>query len=531
MKIQGYPKWQRIHKGPPVMVTVLPECQKAWSRTTWLVLLIPTAAKFVLHLLTARGYGIHGDELYYLACSDHLAWGYVDQPPLSLLLLHLQRTVFGDSLLSIRFLPALAGSLIVLLTGLLARRIGAKAFGQLLAELCALIAGVYLSAGHVYSMNVFDLLFWLAAFHLIVRIIDGGPPTLWAWLGIVVGLGFENKVSILFLCLGLAAGLLLTRQRQTLRTPWLLIGIGLAALLILPNIIWQAIHGWPTLEWMANARSMKNVTFSLPAYLAQQVLLMHPLTVVVWLTGIAGLFFHTSMARYRSLGWCYLVVLTAFVIGGGKPYYLSPIYPILFAAGAMVIERRLARNWLRTTMAAVFLAGGVLAAPLAMPLLPVDRLITYSNAIGVSASSDERHPEGKIPDYFANMFGWRKLTALVAGVYNTLPPEDRAACAIFSYNYMQAGAIDYFGRQFHLPRAICSHNNYWLWGTRGYSGDVMIVLGGSAGNLQKHFGEVTERARFWDEYVQPNLNGLRIFVVRKPKASLPSLWPELKEFI
>jgi 4-amino-4-deoxy-L-arabinose transferase-like glycosyltransferase len=335
-----------------------PEYQKTWSRTTWLVLLIPAAAKLVLHLLTTQGYGIHGDELYYLACSDHLAWGYVDQPPLSLLLLHLQRAVFGDSLLSIRFLPALAGSLIVLLTGLLARRLGAKAFGQLLAGLCALIAGVYLSMGHIYSMNVFDVLFWLVAFHLIVRIIDGGPPTLWAWLGVVVGLGFENKVSILFLCLGLAVGLSLTRQRQTLRTPWLLIGGGIAALLILPNIIWQATHGWPTLEWMANARSMKNVTFSLPAYLGQQVLLMHPLTVVVWLTGITGLFFDALMAKYRSLGWCYLVVLTAFVIGGGKPYYLSPVYPILFAAGAIVIERRLARTWSRTAMATVFLAGG-----------------------------------------------------------------------------------------------------------------------------------------------------------------------------
>jgi hypothetical protein len=171
-------------------------------------------------------------------------------------------------------------------------------------------------------------------------------------------LGFENKVSILFLCLGLAVGLSLTRQRQTLRTPWLLIGGGIAALLILPNIIWQATHGWPTLEWMANARSMKNVTFSLPAYLGQQVLLMHPLTVVVWLTGITGLFFDALMAKYRSLGWCYLVVLTAFIIGGGKPYYLSPVYPILFAAGAIVIERRLARTWSRTAMATVFLAGG-----------------------------------------------------------------------------------------------------------------------------------------------------------------------------
>lgn len=501
------------------------------ARAVWLVLLVPAVAKLVFHLLTAQGYGIHGDELYYIACSDHLAWGFVDQPPLSILLLHLQRAAFGDSLLAIRFLPALAGSLTVLLTGLLARRMGARVFGQLLAELCVLIGGVYLSISHYFSMNVFDLLFWLAALHVTVRIIDGGRPRLWVWLGLIVGAGLQNKSSLLFFCLGLAIGLLATRERRALRTPWLAAGIGLAGSLILPNLLWQAAHGWPTLEWMANARAMKNVGFSLPAYLVEQVKYTHPLTVLVWGTGLVALLFSRRLARYRSLAWGFLALLALFTLTGGKPYYLAPMYPVLFAAGAITIERRMTKRWPRVVTAAILLAGGALAAPLAVPLLSPDRLVAYSNSAGVHISSDERHARGALPDFFANMFGWRELAALTASVYAALPAEDQARCAVFTNNYMQAGAIDLFGREFGLPRAISGHNSYWLWGPRGYGGDVMIVLGGDAATLREDFGEVTERARFRAEYVPPSLDGLPLFVVRKPKRPLAVLWPGLKHYI
>ncbi len=520
------PKY-RMNSDAPAVHSIAPANR---SRAARLIFLIPVV-KLVLHVLTASGYGIHGDELYYLACSDHLAWGFVDQPPLSLFLLHLQRAAWGDSLLAIRFLPAFAGAATILLTGLLARRMGAKLFGQLLAQLCVLIAGVYLSINHYFSMNAFDLLFWLAALYLLVRIIDGGPPRLWAWLGMVVGFGLQNKWSLVFLSVGLGAGLILTRERRLLLTPWVGAGAGLAALILLPNLIWQAAHGWPTLEWMANARAIKNVSFSLPAYLVEQVKYLHPLNVLVWATGLVALLFSPKLARYRSLGWCYLVLLVLFVLTGGKPYYLAPMYPALFAAGAIWIERRMVRQWSRTLLAVTIGAAGALFAPFAMPLVPVERFVSYSNAMGFHIAADERHARGPLPDYFANMFGWRELAALTSTVYQALPPEDQAQCGIYAGNYMQAGAIDFFGRQFHLPRAVSGHNNYWLWGPQGYTGDVMIVLGGDAATLREYFGQVTEHAVFRHEYAQPGLDGLRIFVVRRPKRPLAELWPELKHYI
>jgi hypothetical protein len=502
-----------------------------WSRPEILVLLVPATIKLLIQLLAVNGYGLNGDELYYLACSDHLDWGYVDQPPLSILLLHIQRTLCGDSLLSIRMLPALAGFFSVFLSGLLARRMGADIFGQLLAGICALVAPVYLALNHIFSMNAFDVLFWLAAMYLVVCIIDGGKPTLWVWLGFVLGLGFENKINVLFLAFGLVVGLLLTKQRRLLLTRWPWIGALVAALLMLPNILWQMANGWPTLEFIANARKHKMIALSLTGFLSEQILLMQPLTFLIWGTGLISLFAHTSLTKYRSLGWCYLVVFALFVVQGGKAYYLVPIYPILFAAGAIAIEQWLTERWMRIAVVAVLVSVGAFTAPLGMPLLPVDSFIKYQDAIGLRPSSGERHPEGKLPSFFANMFGWEKLTAMVDTVYSSLPLEDQARCGIFGQNYMQAGAIDFYGRQYRLPPAIAGHNSYWLWGMHGYTGDVMIVLGSNAKDLQKYFEEVTERARFRDEYIQPIHNDLPIFVVRKPKQPLSQLWPKVKNYI
>jgi hypothetical protein len=186
---------------------------------------------------------------------------------------------------------------------------------------------------------------------------------------------------------------------------------------------------------------------------------------------------------------------------------------------------------MRIAIVTVILVVGTLTAPLGMPLLPVESFITYSNTIGLRPSSGEKYAEGKLPSFFANMFGWKKLVATVDTVYRSLSSEDQPMCGVFCQNYMQAGAIDFYGRQCGLPYAISGHNNYWLWGMKGYTGDVMIVIGSNAKDLQKYFEEVTERARFRDEYIQPIHNDLPIFLVRKPKYPLAVLWPGVKEYI
>jgi hypothetical protein len=210
---------------------------------------------------------------------------------------------------------------------------------------------------------------------------------------------------------------------------------------------------------------------------------------------------------------------------------LAPIYPVFFAAGAFAAGQWITVGWGRILLASFLIAGGVLLAPLGMPLLPVETFISYSSAIGIRHSSGERHAEGRLPDFYATMFGWERLATVVDSVYRTLPPEDRARCGIFCQNYMQAGSVDFYGRPMGLPQAICGHNSYWYWGMHGCTGEVMIVLGGNVGELKDLFAEVNEHARFTDEYVQPMHNNIPIFVVRKPLQPLGPMWLKAKNFI
>jgi hypothetical protein len=505
--------------------------RRFWSQPGLIVLLVPACATLLLHLLAVKGYGLNGDELYYLACSDHLDWGYVDQPPLSLALLHAMRVAFGDSLLSIRFLPALAGFFTVLLTGGLARRVGAGVFGQLLAQACVLVAPIFLALGHMYSMNAFDAVFWLAALYVVVLILDGGDPRLWLVVGLIVGVGLQNKISLLFLGFGLFIGFLLTSHRKQLLTRWLWLGALVAMAIFLPHLAWQVTHGWPTLAWMHNARTMKMASLSLPAFVGEQVVLMQPMTLPIWAAGFVALLVHPALKPYRPLGWCYVAILGLFVVQGAKPYYLAPFYPVLFATGSMAIERWLTRPWLRASVALILVGGGLVTAPLGMPLLPVETFINYSEAIGIRPQSGERFKEGRLPSFYANMFGWKELVGVVDAVFRSLPPEDRATAGIFCQNYMQAGAVDFYGREFGLPPAASGHNSYWWWGLGGRSGDVMVVVGGEAESLRQVYEEVVERARFANDYIQPIHSNIAVFVVRRPKVPLTTVWPAVKKYI
>jgi 4-amino-4-deoxy-L-arabinose transferase-like glycosyltransferase len=502
------------------------------SRLDLAILLIPALLKVTLHLLTYRGFGFFSDEFYYIACSNRLDWGYVDHPPLSILVLRIDRWLLGDSLFSIRLLPALAGGATVLLTGLLARRLGAGRFGRLLAQVCVLVTPVYLGSCHIFSMNALDLVFWLAALYIVVMILNGGDQRLWIAFGLVAGLGLQNKILFLFLGCGVVIGLVLTKQRRQLLSKWFWLGGALAALIFLPYILWQIPNGWPTLEFMETARVHKMVRLSFLSYSTEQILQMHPFTFPVWLCGLCVLVFSKAFRKYQALGWCYLLVLMLFVVTGGKPYYLAPAYTMLFAFGSVWIEGRLSSKAVRAVSMMLIIIGGLITLPLAMPLLPVEAHIRYSAALGLTPNAGgERHAVGRLSQYFAAMFGWEKFVGEIARVYQSLPPADQAKCGIFCMDYHQAGAVDFLGKRYGLPEAASGHNNYWLWGPHS-TGEVAIVVSRGIGDLPKAFEEVSRYGFLHDDtgYVQPSENDLSVFIVRKPKESMSILWARAKHY-
>jgi 4-amino-4-deoxy-L-arabinose transferase-like glycosyltransferase len=493
-------------------------------------------ASVLLHLAFLRSYGWFRDEFYYVACGHHLDFGYVDHPPFVALVARLVTSIFGDSLAALRLVSAVVGAAVIYLTGRLARELGGWLFAQGLAAVCVLIAPVYLNLFHIFTMNGFDFLFWTLGALVVVRILKTENPKLWLLFGLVTGLGLENKHSMLFFGFGVFVGILLTPERRHFRSPWIWLGGAVAVLLFLPNVLWEVAHGWPTLEFMHNAAEYKNLALSPVAFMLQQVLLMHPLTLPIWLAGLGWYFFPRQGRPFRLLGWIYLAVLAVLLTQHSKPYYLAPSYPLLFAAGGTAIEGWLARlrqPWLRPALAGTLIlllvAGGAVIAPLAMPILPVERFIPYQKALGLEASSGERHRLGELPQHYADMHGWPEIVEEVARVYRTLRPEEQARTTIYAQNYGDAGAVDVLGRAYSLPGAVSGHNNYFLWGPR-QGADTVIIVGGEEEDHRMSCASLERAGEIRCGYCMPFEDRQTVFVCRGLKMPLSELWPRVKHY-
>jgi len=511
---------------------------KAFSRQFLLggtaLLLYLALAKLLVHLWFSSGYGYFRDEFYYLACGEHLDWGYVDQPPLTPLLALLTRQFLGDSLLALRFLPAVAGALLVLLTGLMARELGGGRFAQCLAATAVIVAPVYLGIDTIFTVNAFDHLFWALGAYIVILILKRQDPKLWLWFGLIAGIGLENKISMLFFGFGLVVALLLTPARKYFLSKWLWLGGLIAFAVFLPYVIWQLHYDWPMLELLERGRLYKNYPLSPLEFLWGQFLEMHPFNLPIWLAGLYFYLVSKPGKPYRLLGWTYVAILVVFLLLKAKAYYLAPAYPMLLASGALVIEtfiRERQWNWLKPATVGLLAAGGAITAPFAMPVLPVETYIKYQDFLGIQAPKTEKHKFGKLPQGYADMFGWENMVATVAKVYNSLPPEDRAKCAIFAGNYGEAGAIDFFGKKYGLPKAISGHNNYWLWGPGNHTGEIVITVGPRLEDVKKTFDQVELGATVVSEYAMPYESNLPVFICRKPKMSLKELWPRVKSYI
>lgn len=489
---------------------------------------------FALHLVVNGRYGYFVDELYYLACSRHLDWGYVDQPPLIAFITWIERNTLGDSLHALRFLPAIADGLLVFLTGLIARELGGRRYAQILACVAVIVAPLYLGLGNLLTMNAFEPLFWMGCALVAIKIFKGGSPKLWLMFGVLAGFGLENKHSMLFFGFGFMVGLLLTPERSFLRTPWIWLGGLLALLIFAPNLIWEVHHGFPTIELLRNVqRSGRNVSLGWASFLAQQLLVMHPLASPMWLAGLWYFLHDDAGRRFRVLGWTYLVVLICFLLLNGRVYYLAPAYPMLFAAGAIVFQRFAEvrnRTWLKPAyVVALFVTGAALAPFGYFPILPVESYLNYSRALHIEPPQIENHRMGPLPQLYADMYGWKEMAEAVAGVYNKLSPEDKQRCAIFGQNYGQAGAIDFFGAKLGLPRAISGHQNYFYWGPGTYTGECMIVLDDTPDKLSTEFDSWEKVATVYHPYSMPYQH-FDVYLCRGLHWPLASLWPRLKNW-
>jgi len=489
-------------------------------------------AEVALHVATAGRYGMFRDEYYYLACADRLDWGYVDHPPLSILVLAISRALLGDSVLATRLPAILAAAAVVVVAGLLTRRLGGGRFAQGLAMLCVVACPMLLGIHSLYSMNSFDHLFWVLGAYVLVGIIQTDDPRRWLLLGLVSGLGLQNKTSMAFFAIGLVAGLALTSQRKWFRSPYLYAGGALALLIYAPNIAWQVQHDFAMLEFIRNASLHKNAPITPVSYVLEIVKTFHPLLLPVWLMGALYPFVRSEARVWRPLALVFVTVLIVFMFTNGKPYYAAPAFALIFPLGALWIERLTTerRSW-RPAIVVVLVIGGALFVPMAIPILPPQKALTYMQTIGIIPKPAERGHSGEMPQHFADRFGWRKRAELVKRAYDSLSPEDRKKAVILCPNYGEAAAMEYYAAELGLPPAISGHNNYWLWGPGQAGGEVNIVIAHPDNEMLRAFRAVEDLGTVDEPFQLDRWRELRVYIARGLERPVAELWPDLKRFI
>jgi hypothetical protein len=383
-----------------------------------------------------------------------------------------------------------------------------------------------------YSMNWVDVLVWLLAFHLLVRIGVTDSRRTWLWLGILLGIGLLNKISVMVLGFTIVVAMLLTPMRDHLRRRYVWIAGAFAAGLFVPHLLWQIANGWPTLEFIENAKRYKIADHSPLDFLFAQFMGAHPGTVLIWVAGLLALLFWYPLRRYRFLGWIYLAALAVFVLQKSKAYYLMPAYTALWAAGAVVLEswwRKPRVAWAKPLAAGLIAVTGMATAPLVLPILPPDTLVSYQSALGLTAPAEENHGETTLDQHFADRFGWENMTEVVADVYEGLAPEERAV--IVADNYGEAGAIEYYGRQHDLPRVICGHNNYALWIPEHVVADAYIMVGFDVDEIEEYFESVEAAAPVVSRYAMPYESNMTVLVARGLKVPFEQLRQAIRFYI
>jgi hypothetical protein len=499
------------------------------------LVLAVAGVKLLIHLLLSNRYGYFRDELYFLDCGRHLSWGYVDHAPMIGLVSRIALRL-GGSLPVLRMFPAIAGALLVTITMLITWRLGGDRFAQGLAGLAVLFVPIYLVADSLLTMNAFEPLFWMGCMYILIRIIQTENSRLWIWFGVIAGLGLMNKHSTGFFGVAVVIGLLLTENRREFFKPWIWLGGAAALLIFLPNLAWQFLHHFPTLEDLHNVQiTGKNVVLSPPRFVLQQLVVMHPVLSLIWIAGLWH-FLRGRGTRYRVLGWIFLAFFTMMVVLHGKDYYVAPIYPMLFAGGTVALEGTLRRwrftegkLWPKALVVGVVIVTGTILAPLMLPILSPENYVAYMQKLGLQPTRREVHESGQLPQPFGDQMGWRELVGQVALVYEGLPPDERAQTGILTGNYGEAGAIDMFGPKYGLPAALSGHQTYYYWGTHGFTGHNLITLQYGLDDLAEMCGSVEQVGVHFEKWGMGEENQ-PIYFCRGLKRPLAEAWAGYKHW-
>ncbi len=493
---------------------------------------LAAALVFLVHAFGNAHYGFFRDELYFIMCGFHPQWGYVDQPPL-VPLMSAATQLPGHSLWLLRAVPALFAAAGAYTMCLLVLEFGGGIFAQVLATIVFLFSGVLMSFGMKVSTDEVNLLTWPLLAYLLVRLVKGADRSWWLVAGAIAGITLQSKYSVVFFLIAVVAGVLLTSQGRILRTWWFAAGVALMVIIALPNVLWQGHYGFPMAELLHNGQNGKNIEPSPFVYVIQEIIITNLFLFPVWVIGVVWLL---RTAPYRFLGYAYVLLIVEMMISHGKHYYPGAVYPIVIAAGGVAIESWTARvTIVRYAVLAYSLVLGPVFVPFSLPILSEQSFLAYQDHLlatlhlSRSITATEHHRESSaLPGDWADMHGWPELASTIQRIYDGLSPADRAQAVVVASNYGEAAAVQFFTPG--VP-VISGHNQYWLWGPRGYSGNVIIDINGDCGASAHLFADARRAAVFDAPYTISYETGIPIMVCRGIKEPLAQLWPRKKEYI
>ncbi len=512
-----------------------PENQRTSIRSALIFAAPFAAAIFLIHFLSSLwgahlGYGFFRDEMYFLVCGRHLAWGYVDQAPMVALQARLAEILFGTSPTGVRIFSFAAHGLTVLLTGLLTRQFGGHRPAQALAMAAVIVAPVLLGTGNFLTMNSFEPCFWMGSMLVLLRIADGSAhPRAWLLFGFIAGLGIENKHSTVFFLLAILVGLLLTPQRRLLASWYCAAAVAILTFVALPNFLWQWANHFPTYEFLHNiGLSDKNLRRSPFIFIYEQIKILVFSTLPIWIGGIIWLGFSARARVWRFVAITYLVFLATMIALNAKHYYLAPIYPVLFAAGAVGLSQLARRDSYITAYAAIIGVAIFFTAPITLTILPPDRYNALTSLVSPDSVRMEKFTS-PLPQVLSDRFGWPQMVQGFASRYNALPPDLRSKTGIFCSNYGEASAVNILGPAYGLPTAISGHVNYYYWGWNNYTGESMLTLGNNPADYKDLYDEVIDLGPFDNPWTM-DFEHRHYFWLRHRKRPFSEDWPSLKKW-